>query len=492
MADLHRACEAGDADAVETLVEAGADASYFEGATGTSCLMLAARAGSERAVAALLRAGAPWNALDRAGRCAGEYALAEGHQVVVDAIVEHAARCELLLGAAGRNERMRMAGGAGGDDSGATAAVAPPTSAPAAGESAEYLARAVRYDGDRLLDEANDAVMMAWEAPLMRAHALALCGANADRRVLNIGFGLGIVDAEIQAAGCAAHMIVEAHPGVLARARADGWAAKPNVTLVEGRWQDVVRAERLGAFDAIFYDAYAEDYEDMRELHARLPELLAPGGLYSFFNGLCPDNLFFHGVICQVVQVRARACPRRGMPRARARARLSAARVCGASERRWPRARGAGGAGAARARVRVYPRAHQRRRGGVDGCGAQVLARARDVLPAHRAAAARHRGRGRVAPGRSWRGLRARVRPFPAQSGCRRLVACARRPSSWSSPFLSSKVQTPRQHSESHHRKKPEKVRRRGFGAAAAESGESDCSDADCVAPGWRSSFTTL
>jgi hypothetical protein len=41
----------------------------------------------------------------------------------------------------------------------------------------------------------------------------------------------------------------------------------------------------------------------MRELHIRLPKLLNPGGVYSFFNGLCPHNVFFQGVMCQLVQL---------------------------------------------------------------------------------------------------------------------------------------------------------------------------------------------
>jgi hypothetical protein len=31
--------------------------------------------------------------------------------------------------------------------------------------------------------------------------------------------------------------------------------------------------------------------------------LARPGGVYSFFNGLAPDNLFFHGVACQCVKL---------------------------------------------------------------------------------------------------------------------------------------------------------------------------------------------
>jgi hypothetical protein len=35
--------------------------------------------------------------------------------------------------------------------------------------------------------------------------------------------------------------------------------------------------------------------------------LAKPGGIYSFFNGLAPDNLFFHGVACQCVKLQLAA-----------------------------------------------------------------------------------------------------------------------------------------------------------------------------------------
>lgn len=51
----------------------------------------------------------------------------------------------------------------------------------------------------------------------------------------------------------------------------------------------------------IFFDTYGEYYEDLREFHKLLPKLLKPDGVYSFFNGLCGDNAFFHVVYCQLV-----------------------------------------------------------------------------------------------------------------------------------------------------------------------------------------------
>jgi len=129
----------------------------------------------------------------------------------------------------------------------------------------------VRYDAANtlLLDDDNDAVMMEWERPLMEAHASFLAG-NASRgddstkdcnkRVLNIGFGLGIVDTAIQAYNPSLHVIIEAHPTVYKKMIDDGWDKKDNVKICFGRWQDELPkliAEGL-LFDGIFYDTYGE------------------------------------------------------------------------------------------------------------------------------------------------------------------------------------------------------------------------------------------
>ena len=57
------------------------------------------------------------------------------------------------------------------------------------------------------------------------------------------------------------------------------------------------------SLDGAFFDTYAENHTDLTEFHQHLPRILAPGGVYSFFNGLCPDNIFFHGVACQVIKL---------------------------------------------------------------------------------------------------------------------------------------------------------------------------------------------
>ena len=113
------------------------------------------------------------NELDNEGHCAGEWASASGHADLAEALIEHAAQAELVLGLAARKKTRADA------DSDSESELAP---------DANYLSQPVRYDGeDKLLDTENDAVMMDWEAPLMRRHADVVCASGGD--VLNVGFG---------------------------------------------------------------------------------------------------------------------------------------------------------------------------------------------------------------------------------------------------------------------------------------------------------------
>ena len=66
------------------------------------------------------------------------------------------------------------------------------------------------------------------------------------------------------------HTIIEAHPDVYKKMIADGWDKKPGVSIVFGRWQEVVAG--LGQnFDGIFFDTFDDDFEGF---HSALPGLL--------------------------------------------------------------------------------------------------------------------------------------------------------------------------------------------------------------------------
>ena len=98
---LLEACKAnGSLVEIRGLIEEGADATFQEEKTGASGLMLTAAHGNCDVITYLLKEGAVWNALDRKHKCAGDYATDAGHQDAVDAILQHAVICELILGRA--------------------------------------------------------------------------------------------------------------------------------------------------------------------------------------------------------------------------------------------------------------------------------------------------------------------------------------------------------------------------------------------------------
>jgi protein arginine N-methyltransferase 2 len=92
--------------------------------------------------------------------------------------------------------------------------------------------------------------MMGWEEPLMVIHAKVIAP-NPGKKVLNVGFGLGIIDMELQKLSPSEHTIIEAHPDVYKKMIQDGWDKKPGVKIIFGRWQDVM--DQLEVYDGIFF-----------------------------------------------------------------------------------------------------------------------------------------------------------------------------------------------------------------------------------------------
>ncbi|KAH7510918.1 hypothetical protein FEM48_ZijujUnG0064800 [Ziziphus jujuba var. spinosa] len=277
MEEDHQLCEAaksGDINKVKTLIHSGADVSYFD-AEGLTPLMHASKHGHALVVKTLLEAGAPWNALSPSNLSAGDFAMDAGYQEAFDILLNAGIQAELVLGNIARKEN--KIGDCNGD----------------------YLDDRVSFSEDKLMDSNSKAIMMAWEKPLMEAHAKAVCSGGG--HILNIGFGMGLVDTAIQQYAPVTHTIVEAHPEVYERMLSTGWGEKDNVKIIFGRWQDIL--PQLGSYDGIFFDTYGEYYEDLREFHQHLPLLLKPAGIYSFFNGLCGGNAFFHVVYCNLVSL---------------------------------------------------------------------------------------------------------------------------------------------------------------------------------------------
>ncbi|KAJ2612697.1 hypothetical protein H4S08_002580 [Coemansia sp. RSA 1365] len=237
----------------------------------------------------VIEAGIPWNALDIGGYTAGDYAETGGHDAAYDALVQAGIRAEMVLRMLNQKSTMDQAA------------------------NEDYLSQPVEYSGDRLVDAEKNGVMMSWEAPLMELHAQTICS-KPGNSVLNIGFGMGIIDTALQALKPTKHVIVEAHPDVYKHMKDEGWDKKPGVHILFGRWQDKMDEIRaLGPYDGIFFDTFGEFYKDLDNFHQavfapgddaekKTPLLSKPNGVYSFFNGLGGDHKLFHEVYCHIVK----------------------------------------------------------------------------------------------------------------------------------------------------------------------------------------------
>ncbi|EAW06405.1 protein-arginine N5-methyltransferase [Aspergillus clavatus NRRL 1] len=171
--------------------------------------------------------------------------------------------------------------------------------------SSRYLDSNLTFQNDRLLDQDQNGVMMAWETEIMSKSAKKLLPTTG-LRVLNVGHGMGIVDGFIQEQQPAAHHIVEAHPEVVAEMKRRGWHEKPGVHIHEGRWQDILPAlvAQGETFDAIYYDTFAESYADFREFFSeQVIGLLEQEGKWGFFNGMGADRQISYDVYQKVVEM---------------------------------------------------------------------------------------------------------------------------------------------------------------------------------------------
>jgi type IV protein arginine methyltransferase len=315
-----QACASGNPSIVEGMLEDRSFDVNTIDSEGRSGLILAAGNGHFAVINVLLSNGAIWNLCDFHGQQAGDYALEGSFDDIYSEIVNAGVRAELLfaaLGETGREDTDANSGDMHDDDDDEADADRERPAKRARNEQRQigYLEGRAVYTADSKLlsDENSGAVMMEWEEPLMKMHADILCSRSAAGRnatVLNVGFGLGLIDGAIQALKPAHHVIIEAHPDVLRRMKEAGWMDMPNVTVLAGKWQDVMGYnETTGTsgcpfmFDAIFFDTYAEYYEDMREFHTMMTAYLNPGGVYTFFNGLGATSQVAHDVASRLVEV---------------------------------------------------------------------------------------------------------------------------------------------------------------------------------------------
>lgn len=346
---LLSAASRGDLPAIKALLSAEGDAQaqpwYESPSLGWSALHFAAEHGHAHCINYLLRNGAIWNAVDVNGVTAGEVAWSGNWTEAYAALLEEGVRQTLLLGSLEEQQ------GQGGDDdddetgneanaaASGNAGTANQTtqnsmtlSAPTGGEVATsnraFLASPLRFFTDeagkeRCLDQDSNMVMAGWETEIMRRTAALLCEDLPERyevhdedgevrtegfSVLNIGYGLGIVDDFFQGYKPARHVIVEPHPDAVAFFKSRPIAGAEGVQLVEKTWEEALLdpefAASLGDFDVVYADPFAQDYKHLKRLFDVLPNLLSgPKARFSFFHGLAGTNRFFYDVYTRVAEL---------------------------------------------------------------------------------------------------------------------------------------------------------------------------------------------
>jgi type IV protein arginine methyltransferase len=325
----------------ETPLHAAIRACGFQGKPGTNGNLEKA----QETVHELFLAGAIWNDLDSSDETPGDLAWRLGQNELYDLCVAAGVRAELIFGLLDGYEQLSSTGededepDVGDVDFDANddapklvtvdtnsdlgkangAAVFRPERTAGeepAGTQVEYLSSALTYDDGKVVDEAGNAVMMAWEADIMRQSVDALLPDQVSgKRILNIGFGMGIIDKWFADTKPAVHHIVEAHPDVLKRLSQSGpefgpaWEAQGPVQgafkVFPGKWQDVCQKllEDGQVYDAIYFDTFGEEYSQLRHFFTEyVLGMLDGNGRFSFFNGLGADRRVCYDVYTKVAE----------------------------------------------------------------------------------------------------------------------------------------------------------------------------------------------
>lgn len=288
----------------------------------------------------LFLSGAIWNDLDMNNETPGCLAWRLGRKELYEQIVDAGVRAEILMNLMGGYEELSDGGEDGEEEEvekmetseSAESVVEREdsvTKEPAEEtkqehktpkkdvNSADYLQSKLEFNDDKLLDADANGVMMAWETSIMqRTVDLLIPQSSPPLRILNIGFGMGIIDTMFASTSPASHHIIEAHPDVLARLQTPGhkfgkeWdASAPEMgsyKIHAGRWQEILPTliEENLQFDVIYFDTFGESYMELKMFFSEyVIGLLSENGKFSFFNGLGADRKVCYDVYTKVAEL---------------------------------------------------------------------------------------------------------------------------------------------------------------------------------------------
>ncbi|KAK3329745.1 S-adenosyl-L-methionine-dependent methyltransferase [Apodospora peruviana] len=347
-----------DVDAVKKLLDAPGKASCQDPKTGETPLHAAIRScgapseddtpddleAAKKVVSELLLWGGIWNDVDDHNETPGCVAQRLGREELYTLCVEAGVRAEMLFGLMDGYEELssgeededdEMVDGEDGDEAPELVEVAehgaqeeaveaeqptfqpPNIDADAHVKSETYLRSKLTYSDGKLVDDDGNGVMMAWETDIMRQSVDALLPGRAPgKRILNIGFGMGIIDSMFADTKPARHHIIEAHPEVLQHISApeskfgSSWedsGPEPGAfKIYEGKWQQICQEllQEGQVYDAIYFDTFGENYGQLRMFFTEfIPGLLDEQGFFGFFNGLGADRKICYDVYTKVAEM---------------------------------------------------------------------------------------------------------------------------------------------------------------------------------------------
>lgn len=99
-----------------------------------------------------------------------------------------------------------------------------------------YREQKLTRDQHTLRDKIGRAVAMIFKDRMMQVGAATICQTGG--RVLNIGFGMGLINRYIQKHDIDEYWTIEMHPEGLQYMKDTGWYDKSNVRILKSPWQE--------------------------------------------------------------------------------------------------------------------------------------------------------------------------------------------------------------------------------------------------------------
>ena len=141
------------------------------------------------------------------------------------------------------------------------------------------------FTGERLVISGHP-VMETWERDYMKL--LASIAASRPKRILEIGFGMGIAAEFIQEFGPDEHIIIEANGEVYGKLLEFAANAKGKVMPVFGFWEDETARLSEGSVSGILFDTYPLKRDETHQNHfpffREAYRLLEGGGILTYYS----------------------------------------------------------------------------------------------------------------------------------------------------------------------------------------------------------------